>query len=67
MGRELIIPQGWLAKVSAAVDISEGLLSNMVHRMFDYGASKAEIENAMVMLAKTKGKTLVFVSSEGKN
>lgn len=67
MTQELTIPNGWLEKVSTAVGIERDELSVMVHRMFQRGTSKAEIEQAMTYLAKANGKTLMFVSSNGKN
>jgi len=67
MTQELTIPNGWLEKVSTAVGIERDELSAMVHRMFQRGTSKAEIEQAMTYLAKANGKTLMFVSSNGRN
>ena len=67
MTQELTIPNGWLEKVSTAVGIERDELSVMVHRMFQRGTSKAEIEQAMTYLAKANGKTLMFVSSNGRN
>ena len=67
MTQELTIPNGWLEKVSTAVGIERDELSVMVHRMFQRGTSKAEIEQAMTYLAKANGKTLAFVVSSGKN
>jgi hypothetical protein len=67
MTQELTIPKTWLEKVAIAVGISKDELHDMVHRMFQRGSSKAEIEQAMVFLAKSNGKTLSFVRSDGRN
>ena len=67
MTQELTIPNTWLEKVASAVGMTNDELSSMVHRMFQHGASKAEIEQVMTYLAKANGKTLMFVSSNGKN
>jgi hypothetical protein len=67
MTQELTIPNTWLEKVASAVGMPQDDVSSMVHKMFQYGASKAEIEQAMTYLAKSNGKTLMFVSSNGKN
>jgi hypothetical protein len=66
MTQELTIPNTWFEKVSGAVGIEQDELSIMVHRMFQRGSSKAEIEQAMVFLAKSNGKTLSFVRSDGR-
>jgi hypothetical protein len=61
MSQILVIPDGWLQKVAQAVGLSEDEVNAMVNRMFDFGASKTEIEQALVMMAQTRGKTLLFL------
>lgn len=64
---ELTIPKSWLDKVSVAVGMSSDELLATVNKMWNRGASKVEIEQTMILLAKSNGKTLLFVNSKSKN
>lgn len=63
MTKQIIIPESWIVKVSSAVGKSTDEITNMVFDMWDEGRSIAEIEQAMILLAKSIGNTLLFKHS----
>lgn len=65
--KKLVLSDRWCAVVERATGWGPERIRKQANQWFDSGIDLDRIKRAFIVIAQTQGKTLYFVSSQGKN